>query len=227
MHQSKSKKCLNKYKKPIRLNKVVAQQQLLKNLPGYIMNKIKLHKNISAVLLLGCFFLFACNNEEKEIKKNSSKKLGIEEAKNIKINYSIGGKVKAILTSTLMLRVQDTVPYTEFPKDIHVDFYNDLQVVESKLTARYAKYKENQNIVYLKDSVKVINIARGDTLYCMELYWDRSRPGREFYTDKPVRIRTKTQILNGVGMEASQNFKDFTILRSTGIIKVPASQFPQ
>ena len=185
------------------------------------------YKPIAAALILGCFFLSACENDEKDIKQLSSKKLGIEEAKNIKINYSTGGKAKAILTSTLMLRVQDTVPYVEFPNDIHVDFYNDLQVAESKLTAHYAKYKESQSIVFLKDSVKVINMAKGDTLYCMELYWNRNRPGREFYTDKPVRIRTNTQILNGVGMEASQNFKDFTILHSTGIIKVPASQFPQ
>lgn len=191
------------------------------------MDRIKLYTHITAALLVGCFFLSGCENDEKEIKKLSSKKLGVEEAKNIKINYSTGGKAKAILTSTLMLRVQDTVPYVEFPKDIHVDFYNDLQVVESKLTANYAKYKESQSIVFLKDSVRVINMARGDTLYCMELYWNRNHPGTEFYTDKPVRIRTKTQILNGVGMEASQNFKDYTILRITGIIKVPASQFPQ
>lgn len=191
------------------------------------MNKIKRYKNITAALLMGCFFLSACENDEKEIKKLSAKTLGVEEAKNIKINYSTGGNAKAILTSTLMLRVQDTVPYVEFPKDIHVDFYNDQQVVESKLTAHYAKYKESQSIVFLKDSVRVINMAKGDTLYCMELYWNRYKPGTEFYTDKPVRIRTKTQILNGVGMEASQNFKDFTILKSTGIIKVPASKFPQ
>ncbi|MEP6712883.1 MAG: LPS export ABC transporter periplasmic protein LptC [Ferruginibacter sp.] len=191
------------------------------------MNTIKKYKNITAAFLLGCFFLSACENDEKDIKKLSAKTLGVEEAKNIKINYSTNGQAKAILTSTLMLRVQDTVPYVEFPKDIHVDFYNDLQVAESKLTAHYAKYKESQSIVYLKDSVVVINMAKGDTLYCRELYWNRSRPGTEFYTDKPVRIRTKTQILNGIGMEASQNFKDFTILHSTGIIKVPASQFPQ
>ena len=191
------------------------------------MNKKRSYKNIVAALLLGCFFLSACENDTKEIKKLSTKTLGVEEAKNVKINYTIGGRIKAILSSSLMLRVQDTVPYVEFPKDIHVDFYNDSQQIESKMTAHYAKYKESQGIVFLKDSVKVINMAKGDTLYCMELYWDRNRPGREFYTEKAVRIRTKTEILDGIGMEAKQNFKDFNILKVTGIIKVPASQFPQ
>jgi LPS export ABC transporter protein LptC len=191
------------------------------------MSKIGLYKFSTAAFLTGCFFLCSCENSEKEIKSLSSKTLGVEKAKDVKINYTTGGKAKALLTSSVMLRVQDTVPYIEFPNDIHVDFYNDSQVVESKLDARYAKYKESQGIVYLRDSVRVINMAKGDTLYCMELYWDRNRPGREFYTDKAVRIRTKTETLNGIGMEAKQNFKDFTILHTVGKIKVPASQFPQ
>ena len=154
-----------------------------------------------------------------------SKKLGIEEAKKVKLIFTSGGKTKAILTSPLMLRVQDTANYLEFPKTLQVDFYNDSGIAESKMTALYARYKENQDIVYLRDSVKVVNI-KGETLYCDELYWDRSRTGNEFYTDKPVRIRTLTHIINGVGMEASQDFKQYYIKKPTGMIKIPSSQFP-
>ena len=50
--------------------------------------------------------------------------------------------------------------------------------------------------------------------------------GVEFYTDKPVRIRTKTELINGIGMEASQDFKEHHIIQVTGILKVGASQFP-
>ena len=124
-----------------------------------------------------------------------------------------------------MLRYQDTLPYLEFPKTIHVDFYNDTLLIESRLDALYARYMESENKVFLRDSVKVINLT-GDTLYCRELYWDRSKTGKEFYTDKPVRIRTRTQIINGIGMEARQDFKEWHIIQSTGFIKVPASQFP-
>lgn len=193
------------------------------------MIKKELYKYFAAAFLLGCFFLSSCENDEKEIKKLSAKTFGVEEAKDVKVNYTIGGRVKAILYSTLMLRVQDTVPYVEFPKDIHVDFYNDSQKIESVMTAHYARYKESQNIVFLKDSVKIINLEKGDTLYCMELYWDRNRPGREFYTDKDIRIMTKTSTrpLIGTGLEANQNFKDYTILNPKGPFKVPASQFPQ
>ncbi len=66
------------------------------------MKKNKTYK-ILAAFLAGCFFLSACENDQKIINKLSAKKLGIEEAKNIKVNYTTGGKAKAILTSTLML----------------------------------------------------------------------------------------------------------------------------
>jgi LPS export ABC transporter protein LptC len=174
---------------------------------------------------MGCFFLLGCENDEAEIKRLTSKKLGQEEAKNIKLTFTTGGKTKAILTSPLMLRVQDTVPYVEFPKTLAVDFYNEAGIAESKLTALYARYKENQDIVFLKDSVKVVNI-KGETLYCDELYWNRNRVGSEFYTDKPVRIRTLTHLIDGIGMEASQDFKNYYIKRPTGMIKIPSSQFP-
>ena len=49
------------------------------------------------------------------------------------------------------------MPYYEFPKTLQADFYNEAGIAESKLTALYAKYKETQSIVFLRDSVKVIN----------------------------------------------------------------------
>ncbi|MBC7889978.1 MAG: LPS export ABC transporter periplasmic protein LptC [Ferruginibacter sp.] len=178
-----------------------------------------------AALITGCFFLYSCENDINEIMDFDAKSTGIEIAKKVTVHYSINGKRKAILTSPLMYRVQDTVPYVEFPKTIHVDFFGEKDSIDSKLDARYAKYKETRSIVFLKDSVRVINVL-GDTLYCDELYWDLKRTGAEFYTDKPVRIRTRTQIINGIGMEARQDFKEYHIVHPTGIVSVPASQFP-
>lgn len=185
------------------------------------------NKIIVAAFLTGCIFLWGCENNENEIKNLGKRKVSVEEAKNIVLNYTLGGKTKAIITSPLMLNIDDTVPYVEFPKTLHVDFYNESGIVESKLTALYAKYKQNQSVVYLRDSVKVINMKKGDTLYCNELYWDRNRTGTEFYTDKPVSIRTKTQVIDGAGgMESGQDFKNWRIAESKGTIKIPASKLP-
>jgi LPS export ABC transporter protein LptC len=189
------------------------------------MNYKNTHIFILAAAFAGCFFLCSCENTQEEIDKFNHKDIAVEEGKNVVIKYSIGGKRKAILTGPVMYRVQDTIPYIEFPKNIHVDFFDVRDSLDSKLDAKYAQYKETQSKVFLKDSVRVINV-KGDTLYCNELYWDRSRTGTEFYTDKPVRIRTRTEILDGIGMEASQDFKEYHIIKPTGIVSVPAAQFP-
>lgn len=185
---------------------------------------------ISLLSIILFFFLSAvlssCGNTDKELNEYNSKSLGIEEIKNADINYTLGGKAKAKLRSPLMLRIQDANPYVEFPKSLHVDFFNENGEVESRLDARYGKYFELESKVFLRDSVKVINVL-GDTLYCNELWWDRSRKGNEFYTDKPVRIRRKMEIINGTGMQAAQDFKNWVILNpSQGVMRIPNSQFP-
>ena len=183
---------------------------------------------LSAALISGCIFLLACENTSQEIDDVTKKKLGVEEAVKVNINYTTGGRAKAILQAPLMLRVQDTTPYVEFPKTLHVDFYNDSSKIESVLDAKYAKYIESQSKVLLKDSVRFIGLKNGDTLYCDELYWDRNRTTYQFYTDKPVQIRTKMQIINGTGFETSQDFKDKHVINPTNtFIKVPSSQFPE
>ena len=170
--------------------------------------------------------LISCGNSEKELNEYNSKSLGVEEIKNADINYTLGGNAKAKLQSPLMLRVQDVSPYIEFPKKLHVDFFSETGTVDSRLDAKYGKYFESESKVFLKDSVSVINIL-GDTLYCDELWWDRSRKGKEFYTDKPVRIRKKMEVINGTGMEAAQDFKNWVILNpSQGLMKVRNSDFP-
>ncbi len=179
-----------------------------------------------AAIITCCFFVSACENSLEDIEKITSKRIGVEEAKMVDIVYTIGDKTKARLTAPLMLRHQDTVPYIEFTKTIHADFYADSLIVESKMDAHYGKYIETQSKVFLRDSVVVFN-TKGDTLYCEELYWDRARKGEEFYTDKPVRIRTKTHILDGDGLDAPQDFKTWHLINGTGILRVPSSEFPE
>ena len=181
----------------------------------------------TATLILCTALFFSCENDPNVVKSLNAKNLDVEEAVKVDINYTMAGNAKAKLLSPLMLRVQDTVPYVEFPKTLHVDFYNDSGVIESRLDARYAKYLESQSKVLLRDSVRFIGLKNGDTLYCDELYWDRNRPVYQFYTDKPVQIRTKMQSQNGIGFETSQDFKDKVLYKVTNsVIRVPASQFP-
>ncbi len=180
-----------------------------------------------AAFFIGCFFLLSCNLEEEQKKMNNAA-ADRDEAIDVRINYSIGGKRKAVLTSPLMYRIINE-NMVEFPNTIHVDFYNEeTGELDSKMDARYAKYQDGKNTVLLKDSVRVIN-TKGDTLYCRTLNWDRSKTDHEFFTDDTVRIRRKMEVINGVGMDAKQDFKEwniFNLISNTSSVKVPASEFP-
>ncbi len=140
----------------------------------------------------------------QKVQQLGKKTIGIEEAKDIESYLSQGGKMKAKLLAPVMLRYQRDTPKVEFPKSLFVNFYDDSLKVESKLSAKYGNYFENENKVFLRDSVVVFNVA-GDTLFCKELYWDQQKA--IFYTDKNVILHQRNQKIYGTGMVADQSFK--------------------
>lgn len=175
-----------------------------------------------AALFVGCFFVYACENNYNEVQNLGKPKINVEEGRDIESYLSQAGKVKARLTAPLMLRYQFDTPKTEFPKTLHVDFYNDSIRIESQLSAKYGHYLENENKVFLRDSVVVFNVT-GDTLHCRELYWDQQK--ELFYTDKNVIIQKPDQKIYGTGLTARQDFKAFTIKNAYGFINIPDSSF--
>ena len=187
----------------------------------------KIQKRLLGLMLFSAFgvFDFSCTNDIKDIPTIGKKQISIEEGKQIESYYSVDAKVKAKLTAPYLLRhITDSV-YVEFPKTLHVDFYNDTMKIESKLDALYGKYREFEHKVFLRDSVVVQNVLKGDTLHCDELWWDQNT--QKFYTDKKVRINTKDKIIFGTGLEAAQNFSWYVINRVTGTIMTSDNAFPK
>ncbi len=175
-----------------------------------------------ATLIMSCFFVYACENNYTEVQNLGKPKINIEEGRDIESYLSQNGKVKAKLMAPVMLRYQLDTPKTEFPKSLFVTFFDDSTQVESKLSAKYGSYMENENKVFLRDSVIVYNML-GDTLHCRELNWDQRK--EIFYTDKNVIIQKPDQKIYGTGLTADQGFKWFTIKNAYGFINIPDSSF--
>ena len=178
---------------------------------------------VTGILLLA---VTSCENNVKELPNYRKKQVSMDEGKTITAFLSEDAKVKAKLTAPYMRRSETDSPYLEFPKTLHVDFYNDSLMIESKMDALYGKWRENDQKVLLRDSVVVKNVLQGDTLYCRELWWDQKN--EKFYTDKPVRIhKAGGTIIYGTGLEAPQDFSGYTIFQITGPFAFPADGLPK
>ncbi len=171
------------------------------------------HKKIfqAAAIVIGCFFMHACENDVNAVKDLGKKKPSIEEGKGIVSYMSMNGKMKAKLTAPSLLRYQgDSALKSEFPQSLYVEFFNDSTKIESTLSAKYGRYLENENKVFLRDSVVIIR-TNGDTMKTSEMYWDQTLG--KFYTDKPVYVSQRSprqKIFARKGFISNQELTDIT-----------------
>jgi LPS export ABC transporter protein LptC len=168
---------------------------------------------IAVACVSSCFFMTACENDIDAVKALGVRIGGIDVGKEVAIFISNDGKLGAKLTAPIMNRyLEDSSKMIEFPASIHVDFFKDSTVVESQLSAKYAKYKELENIVFLKEDVIIFNTL-GDTLWCKEMYWDQNTG--KFYTEKEVIVKQHNPLakIYGMGLEANQNLTDIRIFK--------------
>lgn len=168
---------------------------------------------LAVAFVSSCFFMAACENDVDAVKALGARAGGIDVGKDVAIYVSNNGKLGAKLTAPLMNRyLLDSSKMIEFPTSIHVDFFKDSNQIESQLSAKYAKYKETENIVYLKDEVVIFNTL-GDTLWCKEMYWDQNTG--KFYTEQDVVVKQHSPLskIYGKGLEANQNLTDIRIFK--------------
>lgn len=164
--------------------------------------------------------LVSCENDPKTIAALNDHRETVEEAKNIESYLSQGNHMRAKLWAPFMTRHEADTIYVEFPRMLHVNFFDSTGKVESHLDAHYGKYFENLGKVFLRDSVLVYNM-QGDTLRCPELWWDQTQ--QKFYTEKSVRIRKSGNLIFGNGMDARQDLSNINIRQVTGLVHVPDS----
>jgi LPS export ABC transporter protein LptC len=179
-----------------------------------MINRNIILKIITAVTLTSsCFFMASCENNMNDVKALSSKQGGIDIGKEVAIYVSDNGKMSAKLMAPVMKKyLVDSGKMVEFPNTIKVDFYKDSNVVDSKLSADYANFKQEENKIFLRGNVVVYNV-KGDTLWCKEMFWDQNTG--KFHTNKEVVVKQHSPIskIYGLGLEANQDLTDITIIK--------------
>jgi LPS export ABC transporter protein LptC len=168
------------------------------------------------------FLLIACSKEKEYSPNKDFYKLPIQTMKDILLYKSDKGEVYAQLSSPIVqyystdsVNTPSDSSRTVFPKGIKVKFFNKDMTTKAFLTANYAiNYTASSNLVYLKDSIKIINYNNQDTIFCKDLYWDQDR--KIIYTNQSIRRYNAGGESFGDGMTANEQFDSVTVIRPHG-----------
>lgn len=169
------------------------------------------------------FFLFvlisstfiACREEEKPTIKQEYKG-PVSELYGVNLSFSDSAKlvVRMSTEAQLTLASQDKV----YPKEVRVFFFDKNGNNTTTLRGDSARFIKAKNQYHLMGRVLINNQVKHETLETDEMYW--SPDTRKIYTDKPVDVKTPEQVLHGVGMDANQDFTEYTLRKVNGVVSV-------
>lgn len=105
-----------------------------------------------------------------------------------------------------------------FPNGLKIVFYNSKGNEESILTSNSGKYDKIKDLYTVIGKVVIQKPSEHKRLTTEELNWNPKK--KEVFTDKFVVIKTATEILEGTGLVAAQDFSTYKITKVTGIFSV-------
>lgn len=189
---------------------------------SFVETKILNHfKQTTAIIcILGLMVFQSCKNDMAKVKSiSNSTNVPIQTGDNIEIIYSENAVVKAKLNAPVVKHFEKEKgkTYSEFSSGVQVLFYDSLMNVTSKLTAKYALHFESEQKMEGRNDVVVVN-QKGEVLNTEHLIWDQKT--EKIYSDVPVKVTTKDEILFGKRFESDQYFNKWQIIEPTGSIQL-------
>ena len=159
--------------------------------------------------------LFSCVNDEGDVKRVTDfEDAPDEQSQNLKMIYSDSGLTKFHLYAKISETYTHPKHISNFRDFVKVDFFNPEGLLVSTLTAQRGVYDHSEELVVVKDSVRLYNYKKDQTLETEELTWNKR--DSTIRTDKQVGVRSPKELLTGRGLETKQDFSYFEILNPTG-----------
>jgi LPS export ABC transporter protein LptC len=155
--------------------------------------------------------------------------ISCKEQKKVKVSKPYKGPsmvvyhLEALLTDSaqpkILMKAPRQIEYENgdrlFPDGVNIEFFGEKNKKSSILTARKGKYSRAKDIYTVTQDVVIINQEEGKKLNTEELHWN---PGKKkIYTDKFVKIETREELLTGTGLESSEDFDNYRILKVKGV----------
>ena len=188
---------------------------------SYLFINLLRHRTFQALLILP--LLTACEEEKSNTKQPEAYKGPIEEINNVQMLYSEAAVMKVKMNTAKQLRYLNDD--RKYPNEITILFYGPSAEVITTLRADSGRYSKGKDLYTLLGNVVVIKKQTQETLYTDELNWNPNT--KKVYTEKPVRTISKLtgERLNGIGLDATQDFSWYSIRKPTGVFNVEGTSF--
>ncbi len=159
------------------------------------------------LLVVSSLLMVSCQEEQAKDKRvfrgPKSELLGID------MVYSDSGRtvVHMITEKQITTSAEDRI----YPKEMKLWFYDKLGNVSSEIRGDSAHFFRTNNSYKLMGHVVINNILKGEIMKTDEFTWlpDEKR----IFTDKPVSIKTPTDVVHGIGFDAAQDFSSYSLRR--------------
>jgi len=177
------------------------------------------HRHLLPTVVLAwlCFCLVSCE-EPKQTKKVDPYTGPIEEINDVRLLYSEAATMKVKLTTPRQLRYAND--NRKYPKPVNIIFYDQTGKEETKLQSDSGKYDKSKDLYTVMGHVVVTKLQNRQKMLTDLLNW--SPVTKKIYTELPVTILSPEtgERLQGVGLDAPQDFSRYSIRKTTGIFNI-------
>ncbi len=172
----------------------------------------------SSFFILHCSLLLTACEEPKQTKKVNAYDGPIEEINDVKLLYSEAAKVKVRLTTAKQLRYAND--NRRYPKPVNIVFYSPTGEEITTIRSDSGKYDKAKDMYVVMGNVVVINKQKQEKLLTPELNWKPQT--KKVFTEKRVTILSQQtgEKLYGLGLDANQDFTQYSIRKPTGIFNM-------
>jgi len=196
-------------------------KKIINHFHTHVVDK-KAGKSVFFLLVLYTLVLVSCENDLEKVSLVTGKQnLPVETSTDLTILYSDSARVKVKITTPMLERFNTEEPYTEMPKGVNVEFYDNELKVNSTLKAKYAMRRDLENVMEARNDVVVVN-SKGEKLNTEHLIWDEK--SSKIYSKEFVKITTPDKIIYGNGFEANQDFTNYKIFNIKGVITLEQNE---
>ncbi len=189
--------------------------------PKLTYNIINILDTASLILVLAVSIFFtSCQSNDPEEIKSLTGQLDLPSLTVVDLESTMldSGRIKYRLITPLLERYDNTdEPYDDFPEGLHFLSYNKNGEIIAQIKCNNARHYSKKDLWELNNNVEAIN-EKGEILNTEQLFWDMKK--KLIYSEKHVKITTKTDIINGIGFESKEDMSNYTIKNITGIVEI-------